>query len=663
MSGPLPTLDSTKLLEIPSTDLSDNNNHNHTYVHGHAHDHGHSHGHAHDHGHSHGHSHGHGHGHPQISALYENREKSQTRKDADTISIYKQSHNSFYHLLKTKRRQYLQPNWATLTLNEFVSRSKIHRQAKGTTTYLKTWFNYCEVIDPLWKKVRAIGKQNNKPLFIRDHMTLWAYDTNKNKVIIVDEKSLKQISKVLAAYVMRHVLSRTALMEDSVWEKTATKSFVRHMNEREGSYIFFLPPPMSLMHIGQYHFGTIWSNRKENSPFFLFCIESNGQPSVRGYLIENDFVKMFGNGKRYEAHRAFRRFDSGQKGKVTFVNLHRRLFHFLNDTINARQTYDSYQDILGNLEAIVSLLVFFVCCFVFLLIFHYDITTAISMYASLIALVLIFGSSALTSVVNGVILTYLIQPFSVGDVIYLNNIRYTVKKMGLTSTFFETSWGTPAVWSNTQILNYLQGMLNFSKSRNETHNIEFQKLFLVYIKHIIPLISNDNVWIIFYELDSLGRTRVCLWIDSLLSFANSRARWEQHSEIIFGVRKILEDLKIKMYWPPNTPTHSISIACLNFSSSFFFSPSFLCHVNIKDNKIKLNRKSVTFTASNKKYVICIGVLFEDDESIIADKKNYNIHGQGRNKYPFKNIHFFIIKKPYFNKNAFLTLFFAFFYKM
>ncbi|ETO37032.1 mechanosensitive ion channel [Reticulomyxa filosa] len=322
---------------------------------------------------------------------------------------------------------------------------------------------------------------------------------------------------------------------------------------------------------------------------------------VRGYLIEKDFCKLFGRGRRFEARHAFRRFDGGQRGRITYANLHRRLYRFLADTINARQTvlnslflfvfvnfkkyicicifiyftiiytlrlfvmfkYNSYQDILENLDAIVSLLVFFVSCFVFLLIFRYDVATAISMYASVLALMLIFGSSALTSVINGVILIYLIQPFSVGDVVNLNNNRYTVKQMGLTSTFFETSWGTPAIWSNTQILNYLQGMLNFSKSRSETHNIEFyvsqettnkqlesfKKLFMIYIKRVMPMVSNDNVKIVFFELDNMGRTRVCLWIESLFSFSNGRARWSQHSEIIFGVRKILEDLNIKMYWP------------------------------------------------------------------------------------------------------------------
>ncbi|ETO05711.1 MscS-Like mechanosensitive ion channel MSCL15 [Reticulomyxa filosa] len=454
--------------------------------------------------------------------------------DVDSLLAYKQSHNSFYRLLHTKRQRHAHPKWTTLTFHEFFAKPKHARGVAGgrkdpSKYYFTTWSRHCEVVDPLWKKIRlaATAHDVNSSQTIKDHITLWAFDSVKTKVTIADEKTLKKVSKILAAYIMPKRIE-----VDYHFDPIITITI-----------IIILPPKKNQ-----------GSTHNNPSPTLL-------KKSARGYLIESDFVKIFGSGKRYEAHRAFRRFDSGQKGKVTYVNLHGgystslqtlsmpdKLFclFFFFFVLKGREMY-----VYVHCKIIYILLMFFVACFVFLLVFHYDITTAISMYASLIALVLIFGSSALSSIVNGVILIYLIQPFSVGHVIYLNNTRYTVKKMGLTSTFFETSWGTPACTCKECLIVLEVEMkhttLAFSSQQETTNKQleEFKKLFMIYIKHVIPLISNDNVWIIFYEFDQLGRTRVCLWIDSLLSFANGRARWNQHSEIIFGIRKILEDLKIR----------------------------------------------------------------------------------------------------------------------
>ncbi|ETO37031.1 hypothetical protein RFI_00027, partial [Reticulomyxa filosa] len=115
------------------------------------------------------------------------------------------------------------PIWTTLTFDSFFKEAKLknkgNRNKRGpdgkNVKYLQSWMNHCEAVDPLWKKLRMLGRKTNDPQFMQNHITLWAFDINKGKPTVMDDKSLKQLSKILAAYVMRYVLSKTALQDES----------------------------------------------------------------------------------------------------------------------------------------------------------------------------------------------------------------------------------------------------------------------------------------------------------------------------------------------------------------------------------------------------------------------------------------------------------------
>ena len=133
------------------------------------------------------------------------------------------------------------------------------------------------------------------------------------------------------------------------------------------------------------------------------------------YLVLNDFIdalkSIYNNQKSKKeinilSNKYFRYFDYSHKKRITNSHVNRRLHNFLRDILNARSTYDSFKDILNNFDSTISMVVIIILIFVYLLIFKFTFSDAISLYISILAIVLIFGKNSLLSLMDGITFTF-----------------------------------------------------------------------------------------------------------------------------------------------------------------------------------------------------------------------------------------------------------------
>ena len=150
------------------------------------------------------------------------------------------------------------------------------------------------------------------------------------------------------------------------------------------------------------------------------------------------------------------------------------------------------------------------------------------------------------------------QPFTVGDWIQIKDMKYLITKMNLMTTVMEDCWGFTSYWSNTLLLQNLDGMLNVSQTKFPTHQLSFylnqditnselniiKQRFQLYtnnemsadvgdswfvnvytflfLKNIMYLIYNTiyNDRFVITEMDSISRIKVAIWIVGFVPFSD-----------------------------------------------------------------------------------------------------------------------------------------------
>ncbi len=193
----------------------------------------------------------------------------------------------------------------------------------------------------------------------------------------------------------------------------------------------------------------------------------------RDYLIFGDFEKAWGRHSSSKLHRAWKFFNYSKKEFVEIAHLSRRLTRFFRSVIYLKQSFDSFRAISENLEVSFSFLITVILLFVFLLIFEFDFTSALSIYVSLLAVSALLGRNIFVSFVDGVYLIFIVSPFSVGDVISINDTRYTVKQIYVLSSILEDGWGNTTIFTNSSL--HESKIVNYTRSKTPSHNL---KIFL-----------------------------------------------------------------------------------------------------------------------------------------------------------------------------------------
>ena len=124
------------------------------------------------------------------------------------------------------------------------------------------------------------------------------------------------------------------------------------------------------------------------------------------------------------------------------------------------------------------------------------------------------------------------------------------------------TFGMMYVWSNSDLLNKIDGMINLTQTENAKHNLYFyidqntntQTLddFLDKFKRRVKremFAECGNVSMVIGEFDEYMRCKIQLWVVSFVPFADGQARWQAQTKLYSILRDILDENQIKIQLP------------------------------------------------------------------------------------------------------------------
>ena len=370
---------------------------------------------------------------------------------------------------------------------------------------------------------------------------LWLYNSNTNKVTIIDDNELDKLCKQFTKYIVLSVTKNR-------FNKTPNNN---NNNNIKPTFI---------------ELKTIFSNNNKST------INSGGggggirnklirsSLSVGGdYITQDEFIYCFTKlNKTKQGYEAWKEINISDK-QLTKKELHRWLYQYLHNLIYLKQTLGSYQEILLNLDISGNVIAILLLFFIFLLIFEFDFQDSISIYFSMIAIFAVFGHNVFTQWFDAVYFIFILQPYEIGDVVLIDNIRYTINKIYIMSTEMTTSVnnGNIIIIKNNAFL-LGKDIKNLSKTKTPYHNISFFISQLTSInqlnllkfkieKFIKKQMNNDinDVWFILDGVDKECRMKISLFLGSIYSFSDSKTQWKQYHLINIQIRKIINEMGIQ----------------------------------------------------------------------------------------------------------------------
>ena len=288
------------------------------------------------------------------------------------------------------------------------------------------------------KKLFAIGNSHSEK---NDHITLWSFDREHHTTLIMDTESMRHLSDILSNIMFRlmgnHVNSHYCQIIHAFnkqnKQNTEHHHHHHHQQQQRGKHSRGVPLiRLFSSTIGggndaaHDHDGMVINSEnnshlmKSNSDAQVLMRRNSNIDDIkvslkpRDYFIESDFICILCNKdetKKTFAQKAFSKFDKSKNGRVYFDDLRQRLLSFFLNIVNVRSTFESFKDILLSLQSASTIFIMFILIFVYLIIFEFSFLDAVSLYVSIIAIGVFFGSNPIARVINGVTLIFAMYVF------------------------------------------------------------------------------------------------------------------------------------------------------------------------------------------------------------------------------------------------------------
>ena len=170
------------------------------------------------------------------------------------------------------------------------------------------------------------------------------------------------------------------------------------------------------------------------------------------------------------------------------------LLMFITSIISTREKFQLFENFLKPLQTAMSVFVVFVLLYVFLLIFGFSFLDALSVYVTIVGIIVIFGRHPLTEFINGLTLLFAVSPFDIGDVVSIDNKRYTIKNINLFTTIMTDVYNQMHVVSNNDL--YTKKMKNFI---NHTRTGKVNHSLVIYKSIDFSRLKIERLAILFAE--------------------------------------------------------------------------------------------------------------------------------------------------------------------
>eukprot|EP01084_Bolivina_argentea_P184561 318317_1 len=417
----------------------------------------------------------------------------------------------------------------SIEVDDFININSIHQT--NNTKYQKQFGIPCHslalslsVYQQFVQEMQLIQEKKRKDINV-NKFVLWYYDPNTNNTSIINDNKLHKLCQEFAKYIIENVNTNKVMK-----------------------------PKAKLGGLNLYTASVDLNQQK----LLLKDKICNQHKKEELHVTEEDFKTCFKNNKNAICAWKCMNIDDDKDEKLTLTELQRWLRRYFHDLIYMKQTLNSYEDILANLDVSTNVIVIFFLLFVFLLIFNNSFEKTITMYAALIAVAAIFGGSLLKEFIESVYFIFSLNPFSIGDVILVDNVRYTVKHVNIMSTELITSFTNShyvVIKRNSNLLR--SDITNVTKSKTPYHNISFyvsQTTSMTKINDLRRKIRTfmetemgtdiNDFWFVLNGVDKECRMKITLHIGSNYAFSDAQIMWKQYHKINMHIRHMINKMGI-----------------------------------------------------------------------------------------------------------------------
>lgn len=259
--------------------------------------------------------------------------------------------------------------------------------------------------------------------------------------------------------------------------------------------------------------------------------------------------------------KAFKRFNSLKHPEyVTDNEIESTLLSYFETCVNTRLHFDSFEDILTSVKNVSTALCIVAMLFVFFIILEFTFVDSISVFGSILAIIIIWGNDGIRRLISGVILIFGVQPYQVGDAILLDGKRYNVKKMNLFTSWMTDSWNVMHVFNNTNILNARKtdgDLVNLTETGQAKFNLVFYIGYQTSSKKITTFFQDfeyqistqladkcGELMVVPGEFDCFGRQKIQIRVTSYVDFKNGKAKCETEMKLYSIMRDLLQEHNI-----------------------------------------------------------------------------------------------------------------------
>ncbi|OMJ28906.1 Mechanosensitive ion channel protein 10 [Smittium culicis] len=192
-------------------------------------------------------------------------------------------------------------------------------------------------------------------------------------------------------------------------------------------------------------------------------------------LTPEDFIEFYDD--KEEAIESFKLFDTDKKKSISLIEFQQTFIEYYNEKGAIKGIFGDMSDVLGKVNRFLLCIVLLIIFVFLLVILTYNPLKNILSFGSLaIAWSFIFGNSLKTSF-DCFIFLFMVNPYDIGDHVYIDLQNMIVKKVRLLSTIFEKLDGQYITIPN--IVLSQKSIINFRRSENQSE--KFGKFLPFYL--------------------------------------------------------------------------------------------------------------------------------------------------------------------------------------
>merc|ERR1712228_742688 len=377
---------------------------------------------------------------------------------------------------------------------------------------------------------------------------LWLYNSKTKEVTFIDDNSLNKVCKQFAKCIV-----------SSVTKHRFNAQSQRGQNNNSKPTFSELKTLFAKFNNGTNNNGDSSGGEAQKKPTPRHRLKRSSFTVGGDFITQKEWIQCFAKYNQikqgYEAWKEINKSDA----QCTKKELQRWLYQYLHDLIFLKQKLNSYHDVLLNLDASTHSIAIFVLVYVFLLIFKYPLIDAVTIYFTIVALLAVFGGNIFVQFFDALYFVFVLQPFSIGDVVLIDKKRYTITKIHVMSTEMTTSVADGnilIVKNNAKLLG--KDIKNVSKTKSPYHHISFYVSQNTTFKELNELKSklysfirremkNDisDMWFILDGVDKECRMKISLFLGSLYSFSDSGIMYKQYHLINMEIARLVKEMGIQ----------------------------------------------------------------------------------------------------------------------